>query len=144
MLGKPEEYIIRKYDESLYLYFLVGGKIAIYINSPYKGKIKGEYFERKEGDILGEIGVVMKTERTAYAVSLDYTIMSRITAKNYIWCAKMDHQLDKSVRKQITKYEDTRTILVKKIIKDTLFMERLRFKPNKVHRYTKESPRVDQ
>ena len=75
-LCKPEEVIIKKNTDSLFLYFIVSGKVSVYINDPQLGKLEGGYFVRKEGDIIGEIGVMLKGKRSANVVALDYTILS--------------------------------------------------------------------
>ena len=85
------------------------------------GKIKGEYFIRTVGSLVGEIGIELECSRSANVVSMDYTILSRVSAANYKICCKNDVKLRRSVRKHISCYDDNRSTMLKEIIRDTFF-----------------------
>ena len=81
------------------MYFVVGGEVAIYINDPKHGENEGDFFIKAEGSIVGEIGLLLKTIRSANVITMDYTILSQLSSKDFTTCVKMDHSLERSIKK---------------------------------------------
>jgi CRP-like cAMP-binding protein len=82
-LCKPEDLLISRGAESDSIYFISKGIIEIYIDDPRQGKVEDEYFELDQGQIFGEIGVILNTKRSAYARAQDYGILEELSQKSY-------------------------------------------------------------
>ena len=120
-LCKPEDMLITRGAESFYIYFLISGTIEIYLNEPHLGRIEGEYFELHPGNIFGELGVLLQTNRSAYARAQDYSILEIMSAKNFKLACQSNNGLAKVLKNKMQNYQDKKTILVKQILRHLIY-----------------------
>lgn len=113
MLLKPEDIIINKGDESKSLYFINSGSLEIFINNPKLGKVDGEYFISESGTVVGEIGVIFDTTRSAYCIARYYTVLSMLQKDRFLLLNQTDSSLKKLLKSQIDRYKDKTTLLLR-------------------------------
>lgn len=120
-LCKPEDMLLSRGQDSHHIFFLSKGIIEIFIDDPRYGKIEDEYFELEQGSIFGEIGVLLKTRRSAYCRAQDYSILEMLSLKNFDIICKNNQIFKKFLRHKMQNYQDRRTLFVKQMLRDLFF-----------------------
>lgn len=120
-LCKPEDMLLSRGQDSHHIFFLSKGIIEVFIDDPRYGKIEDEYFELEQGSIFGEIGVLLKTRRSAYCRSQNYTILEMLSLKHFNIICKNNQVFKKLLRLKMQNYRDRRTLFVKQMLRELFF-----------------------
>lgn len=65
------------------------------------------------GSILGEIGVILDTRRTALCRAQNYCVVSRLSKNRYRHYSKQDPNFCKVIKGHLTNYKDNYTLNLK-------------------------------
>lgn len=125
ILGKPEEVLTIKGEESNEMFFIHSGTIEISVESRQFPKQNGTYFIAEAGQVLGEIGVTLNTQRTAHSRSRDYCVLSVLSKKHFQMLNSKDRMLGKLMKANFLQYKDSNTIQLKQILMNMLYQERI-------------------
>ncbi len=103
-LFKPEDNIVKQYDNAVDMYFIASGSVFV----KRSDRTGAETFLGKleEGSHFGDIAMFYRTQRTATVISGDFSTMAKLSVENYDDLIKKMPEFYSMVEKCVQGYND--------------------------------------